>query len=243
MHTYIIYHVFILLYSILKIILIQGGNTLNIIVVTAHPYEKSFNRAITDTVVQHLESRGAAIKVKDLVKMNYNPVLQKEDLKAAFTKEYQLDVLKEHEDLLWADAIVNIAPLWWGSMPAVMKGYYERSLTSGFAYGTDQQLAGTRSYTIMTAGANPDYLEDSRQKTMIEGLVDNIFGACGFADIELKLFLQVPTSTDDERQSMLIEAKEFVDQIFDKKPNEGKTAGEYSMAVKAMPKDHMKRKN
>lgn len=207
---------------------------MNITVITAHPYEGSFNKAIERTVVEHLKERGASVKVKNLVDMNYNPVLQAKDLKAVFTKEYQPDVKSEHEDLLWSDAIVNIAPLWWGSMPAVMKGYYERSLTSGFAYATAQELAGTRSYTIITAGATPDYFVASRQKTMIEGQVDNMFGACGFADIELQVHLQVTTTTDEERIKMLNESKKFVDQIFDKKPNEGKTGGEHSQVVQAL---------
>ncbi|MNC12741.1 hypothetical protein D3C76_232700 [compost metagenome] len=68
--------------------------------------------------VYTLKQRGATVKVKDLIQLSFDPVLALKDLEAKFTKVLPADVAKEQEELLWADALIIISPVWWGAFPA-----------------------------------------------------------------------------------------------------------------------------
>jgi NAD(P)H dehydrogenase (quinone) len=74
-------------------------------------------------------------------------------------------VAREQEKLLWADAVILQFPLWWYSMPAILKGWVDRVYAYGFAYGVGEHsdmrwgdrygegtLAGKRAMLIVTAG-------------------------------------------------------------------------------------------
>ncbi|GAA3319770.1 hypothetical protein GCM10020331_028030 [Ectobacillus funiculus] len=59
------------------------------------------------------------------------------------------DIHEEQEHISWADVIITIYPVWWTGLPAMLKGYFDRVLTSGFAYaygenGPEQLLKGKR---------------------------------------------------------------------------------------------------
>ncbi|GGU46525.1 hypothetical protein GCM10010259_41710 [Streptomyces daghestanicus] len=48
------------------------------------------------------------------------------------------DVRAEQEKLLWADTLVFPFPLWWNTMPAILKDWVDRVFTSRFAYGVGE---------------------------------------------------------------------------------------------------------
>ncbi len=194
---------------------------MNIVVVYAHPYDGSFCKGLLDTVVDTLKKRGAEVKVKDLVKMNFDPVMRPDDLKAAKTKIYTDEVRAEQEDILWADALVTICPIWFGMIPGFMKGYFDKVFITGFAYENGVGLLqNKRVFSLFTFGANDPYLDMVQQYRCIHILWDNLFGMVGFKDIATKFFTNVPLSSDEVRQQYLAESSAFVEQIFDKKPGE-----------------------
>ncbi|AVQ34488.1 flavodoxin family protein [Staphylococcus muscae] len=124
---------------------------MKVLIVYAHPEPKSFNAALKDTAIQTLKQEGHKVKVSDLYEMNFNPVAQKEDFtelsdKAFFkyAKEqqhsYQNDTLnpvikEEFEKLLWADFVIFQFPLWWFSVPAILKGWFDKVLLFSGVYG------------------------------------------------------------------------------------------------------------
>ncbi|MBD8387436.1 NAD(P)H-dependent oxidoreductase [Dysgonomonas sp. BGC7] len=164
----------------------------------------------------NLEKRGANVKVKDLVKMNFDPVMRPEDLKAAKTKEYTSEVKSEQADILWADVLVTISPVWFGNVPGFLKAYFDKLFVMGFGYDEKGNglLQGKRIFSLFTMGSGDTYLELSNQYKGIEFLWDNLFGFVGFCDVALKYFRNIASSTDEERQNYLKEASEFTDQIF-----------------------------
>lgn len=211
---------------------------MNITILYGHPYDKSFNKAILDQVTSHLEKRGATVKVKDLVQMSFDPAMGLKDLEAKVTKILPAEIVSEQEDLEWMDAIIIIAPVWWGGLPALIKGYIDRVFTTALirspqgVYG----LEGKRAYTLFTTGSSEDYVRISRQKEMLEAANDNLFGFAKFSDAEIKIFYSVPRVTLEQRQTMLVEATEFVDRIFDLRPGEGGST-KNSLALQALEND------
>ncbi|MEK5377828.1 hypothetical protein BK143_18905 [Paenibacillus peoriae] len=211
---------------------------MNINILYGHPYAKSFNKAILEQVIAHLNVRGANVKVKDLIQMSFNPMVGLKDLEAKVTNVLPEEIVKEQEDLLWADALIIISPVWWGGFPAVIKGYIDRVFTTGLIRSSDgvYGLEGKRAYSIFTTGSSEDYIRISRQKDMLYAANDNLFGFAKFSDAEIKLLYSVPRVTLEERKAMLLDVNRFVDRIFDMRPGEGgSTRG--SLSLQALEHD------
>lgn len=211
---------------------------MNIVLVYAHPYDGSFCKGILDTVVAHLEERGANVKIKDLVKMNFNSTMLPEDLASTKTHVYSDEVKAEQEDALWADAYVTIAPVWFGMIPGFMKGYFDKVFITGFAYDHTGvgKLQNKRIYSLFTCGAPHAYLELAKQYECIDILWDNLFDMVGFSDVATKYFQSVPQTTDEMRKQYLEDSKKFVDQIFDKKIGETGPIGNGALLTKLAAK-------
>lgn len=154
---------------------------MKVLLVFAHPEPRSLNGALRDVAVQELEAQGHEVRVSDLYAMGWTPTVDRADFpsltpderlipvaasKAAFdTGTLTEDVKAEIEKLLWADTLILQFPLWWFTMPAILKGWIDRVYAYGFAYGVGEHsdrrwgdrygegtLAGKRAMLIVTAG-------------------------------------------------------------------------------------------
>lgn len=154
---------------------------MNILIVHAHPEPLSLNGALKDFAVRHLEAAGHAVQVSDLYAMKWKSSLDDGDsLDGAANERYDAaldsrraydsgrqsaDIATEQEKLLWADTVILQFPLWWFSMPAILKGWVDRVYANGFAYGvgehSDQHwgdrygegsLAGKRAMLMVSTG-------------------------------------------------------------------------------------------
>lgn len=160
---------------------------MNILLVYAHPEPVSLNGSLRDFAVRHLEAAGHKVQVSDLYAMQWKapldaadnlerpqgvPFHPERDSKLAFENGTQSrDIELEQEKLRWADTVILQFPLWWYSMPAIMKGWVERVYAYGFGYGVGEHserrwgdrfgegtMAGKRAMLIVTAGGwEPHY--------------------------------------------------------------------------------------
>lgn len=103
----------------------------NILLINGHPDKESFNYALAAAYIKGAEKSGAEIQYIHIRDLNFNPNLQ-----FGYRKRTELepDLLDAQEKLKWADHIVWIYPVWWGSVPAIMKGFLDRVLLPGFAF-------------------------------------------------------------------------------------------------------------
>lgn len=154
---------------------------MNILLVYAHPEPKSLNGSLKDFAVQRLKDTGHTVQVSDLYAMNWKAALDASDRtdrhadarfnpsldsKHAFESGTQSsDIAREQDKLRWADAVILQFPLWWFSMPAILKGWVERVYAYGFAYGVGEHsdrhwgdrygqgsMAGKRAMLVVTTG-------------------------------------------------------------------------------------------
>lgn len=109
--------------------------TITTTIIYAHPYEKSFNHAILERVQELLKEKGEQYRLIDLYQDGFNPVYTKEEL-ALFNKGEALDPLvKQYQEVLVnTRRLIFIFPIWWASMPAIVKGYLDKVLLKTFAY-------------------------------------------------------------------------------------------------------------
>ncbi len=102
-----------------------------IAVIVGHPDKESYNFAIAEAYKKGVQTSGAEIQEIIIRDLDFNPNLQ-----FGYRKRTKLepDLLKSQEILKWADHLVWIYPVWWGSIPAIMKGFLDRVLLPGYAF-------------------------------------------------------------------------------------------------------------
>ena len=186
------------------------------VVIYAHPNPVSFVAAVVTVVEEELLNKGAEVRIKDLYGMNFNPVLGEDDFRGYHTGNLPEDVKQEQEDIAWADLVVMIAPVWWYSVPAMLKGYIDRVFSLGFAYeytsnGPRGMLNGKKALLITTSGADEKTAKATGMLDAIEdSLVKGLFGFSGFAEYRYKNLFAVPTVSDADRKQMLIQTRELI---------------------------------
>ena len=116
---------------------------MNVSVILGHPYDGSFNAAIAQTVVQTLEEDGHAVAFHDLHAEGFNPVIPPSELVSDVPAD-DLTALHQRE-IKEADGIVVVHPNWWGQPPAILKGWVDRVLREGVAYGFAEGDSGGRT--------------------------------------------------------------------------------------------------
>lgn len=169
---------------------------MNVLILHAHPEPKSFSSSLKDIAVEHFTALGDEVAVKDLYAMKFNPVVGREDFKQISNQEYfhymkeQMnahlsnsfaDELKlEMEAIVKADFLLLNFPLWWTSMPAIMKGWFDKVMAFGFSYHPKDMKYDTGAFknkkamcTITTGGSEFAYSE-SGEHGDINKLIEHI---------------------------------------------------------------------
>lgn len=102
-----------------------------VLIINGHPDKASFSYGLSESYRKGVEKSGAEIKEINIRELNFNPNLQ-----FGYRKRTELepDLLVAQSKLKWADHLVWIYPVWWGSIPAIMKGFIDRVLLPGFAF-------------------------------------------------------------------------------------------------------------
>lgn len=105
-----------------------------IFVVIGHPDERALTGSIARWYVEGAKKAGHAVRLLDLSHASFDPILH-HGYSRAQTLEPSLR--KAKRDIVWADHLVIVYPNWWGSMPAILKGFFDRLLLPNFAFRYD----------------------------------------------------------------------------------------------------------
>ncbi len=157
------------------------------LIVFAHPEPRSFNGAMKDTALDSLARLGWSSEVSDLYAERFNPAagpgdvcavpsaerafsLMQAQREAATKGGYVEEIAREQQRLTNADLVIFQFPVWWYSVPAVLKGWFDRVLTHGFAYDDEHTfdqglLRGKRAMVSLTTGGSADELAADAHRT------------------------------------------------------------------------------
>lgn len=130
------------------------------LLISAAPSAQSLTDDLTRTASASLTEQRHAVDVLNLNDLQWDPVVRPADYGIAeFDRpigDHAVDarcdgtidtLVGQHQRLVEdADLIVLIFPLWWAGMPAVMKGWFDRVFTQGFAYGLHDAAGNSRKY-------------------------------------------------------------------------------------------------
>jgi len=156
---------------------------LKVLIVFAHPEPRSFGRALLESSVGTLTECGHEVIVSDLYEMRFNPVATGEDFTQRrfpdalqYDREQKLssqrhtfthDIQVEIDKVLGCDLLILQFPLWWFSVPAIMKGWIDRVFVNGIMYGSGGMrfdnggLKGRKAMLAFTTGCFPEMMEPS----------------------------------------------------------------------------------
>jgi putative NADPH-quinone reductase len=122
------------------------------------------------------EAQGHAVRASDLYAMGFNPLsarhnftsvkdpeflkLQVEEMHATEVHGFAPDVETELEKLEWCDLMIWQFPLWWFGLPAILKGWADRTLAMGRTFMDDFirtacSKESARSFRLRRAALDP----------------------------------------------------------------------------------------
>ncbi|MFD5988560.1 NAD(P)H-dependent oxidoreductase [Streptomyces cyaneofuscatus] len=198
-------------------------------IVHAHPDPASFNSALKNMAVATLTDEGHEVAVSDLYQMQFKATMDTADfsLTRKNLMRLQFDVEQEHQHLVgaypadvameqarveWCDVMIFHFPIWWFSMPSILKGWVERVLARGFAYGPRRKhatghFAGRRAMVTCTTGAFADvYAPDGIEGDighLLWPINNGIFHYMGFTPLPSFVAYAPRLITDSERAKYL----------------------------------------
>lgn len=217
---------------------------MNVLIIHAHPEEKSFCSSLKNTAVDFFSQQNAEVVVSDLYKMNFNPVGGKKDfleLKDEEFFKYQIEqvnannnnlfsgeVKLEMEKFIKANIVIFNFPLWWFSVPAIMKGWVDRVFAMGFAYGTGKGVYDSGAFKnkkafccLTTGGPENAYGLTGKNGTLEKILYHINHGMLYFVGMQtLPPFVGFSPArvTEEERHNIIEKYKYYLSNIENHKP-------------------------
>lgn len=178
-----------------------------IAIINGHPNKDSFNFGVAEAYRKGAEQSGAEVKDITIAALKFDPVLQ-----FGYQKRMELepDLLKAWEIIQWADHLVWIHPVWWGGLPALMKGFIDRLFLPGLAYSYrensvwwDKLLKGKTAHIMTTLDQPGWYYRLFYGRPSINQLKKSTLEFCGIKPVKVTYIGIVRNSTAIQREKWL----------------------------------------
>ena len=101
-----------------------------ILIINAHPRKDSFNDAIADNYVKGAKESKHEVKFVNLRDLKFDPIMRTRYR----DNELEPDLVEAQELIKWCDHMVLVTPMWWFGVPGLLKGFFDRTITPGFAF-------------------------------------------------------------------------------------------------------------
>jgi NAD(P)H dehydrogenase (quinone) len=192
----------------------------SVLLVTAHPDQESLTWQITREVAAGVKSGDAAsVRVLDLIAEGFNPTFTSSDLESyRGTAEPTSEILRYREMVDAADVTVAIFPVYWWSMPALLKGWVDRVFGGKWAYDFDEEfnlqgLLGDRGLGLQflaIASNDEESYERHGYLHAFRAQIDHgIVEYCGVSPSRSHIFHGSEDPTGDAQREMLVRAAQL----------------------------------
>lgn len=188
-----------------------------VLIINGHPDKHSFCNALTEAYVRGCVATGNTADVLHVRLLNFEM-----NLENGYSRKIELeaDVVLSQKKITEADHIVIIHPVWWGSVPALLKGFFDRVLLPGFAFRYrehsvlwDKLLAGKSGHVIYTSDT-PIWLYTLFFRAPSVNMVKRrVLQFCGISPVKVTGIGPLRTSTKQSREEWLNKVEKLAKKI------------------------------
>jgi putative NADPH-quinone reductase len=180
-----------------------------VLLIDGHPdqREERFIHVLARHYASGAQQAGHAVRILRVASMQFPLLAQAEDFRDG---QAPAPIREAQQALLWADHIVILYPLWLGSMPALLKGFFEQLLRPGFAFGQGagkrlprKLLKGKSARIVVTMGMPAAYYSLVYRAHSLRSLKRNILAFCGIGPVRSSLIGMVEGSANARRVAWL----------------------------------------
>ena len=194
------------------------------LIVLAHPESQSFCAELARRAVVRMRLAGE-VQVLDLYAEGFDPVIRPshfprrasaerfepmiEQAHQARTGELMADIAEHQAALEWSDRLLLVFPLWWWSMPAILKGWIDRVFSTDFAYGS-KDLTGRLGMLCTTAETKSERFVPADGRNPLHHIERGILKFCGFSVAPSFVAADIYDLTDADRHKLLADFEDWI---------------------------------
>lgn len=187
------------------------GDGKRILMIFGSPKQGGLSQALGAAYAQGARDQGHVVRQLKLGEMQFDPILR-DGYDQSQTLEP--DLLEAQRLIHWAEHLVFVYPVWWGGIPALLKGFFDRVFLPGFAFRYrnrsqlwDKLLSGRSADLLVTLDTPPWYFRWIYGAPAHRQMVRTILGFCGIRTRRLAEFAPVRPSNEQQRQAWLRKAE------------------------------------
>lgn len=178
-----------------------------ITVIHAHPDAASFGRALSEAYADAARTAGHEVHDIRLADLSFDPVLHHGYREI---QPLEPDLVQAQLDVKWAEHLVFQYPTWWGSTPALLKGFLDRIFLSGWAFKYrdggkfwDKLLTGRSARLIVTMDAPGFYDRLAYRASSRQAMSHAVLRFCGVKPVRVTTFASMKASTPAKRAAWI----------------------------------------
>lgn len=172
-----------------------------IFILNGHPAHASLSKSITQTYAKAASDAGHDIRIMHLHDMAFDA-----DFGFAGYAEHkplETDLQRFQENIEWSEHIIMATPMWWGGLPAKLKGLFDRTLLPGWAFdtrvikmGMPKPMLKGRTASVFVTSDSPDwFFALAHKRALFRQIKGQIFGFVGIKTTKITHF-SVATKAD-----------------------------------------------
>lgn len=158
----------------------------NIFILFAHPDSSggTFSSAVAEAYEKSAREAGHTVRRSNLGDVDFDPILHKGYKEI---QELEPGLREIQENIKWANHFVLVYPNWWNTMPALLKGFFDRAWLPGFAFNFEkpsmklvQRMKGKTARVIILAGTQSPFMTWFKYGDFTNEIEHGILNFAGF---------------------------------------------------------------
>jgi putative NADPH-quinone reductase len=182
-----------------------------ILVILGHPASNSFCGALAERYALSAVRAGHEVRQLFLGAMEFDPVLREGYQQV---QPLEADLRRAQADIVWAEHLTLVYPIWWGGIPALLKGFFDRVFLPGFAFKyregkafPDKLLHGRSAHLLVTMDTPPWYYRWVYRMPGLHQVRKTTLAFCGIEPQRTLTFGPILGSSADQRETWLLQAQ------------------------------------
>ncbi|MGI6755056.1 MAG: NAD(P)H-dependent oxidoreductase [Atopobiaceae bacterium] len=194
--------------------------SLDTLIVYCHPWEMSYTHEVLCACERSLSAARRSYEVIDLYADGFMPAMTVDELSVYNQGVTEDALVKRYQELLLAcKHLILVFPVWWNDVPAMLRGWLDRTMLPGFAWeatgkGIVGKLSNIESVDAFTTSSNPtSYMQERLGDGIQHTLLDATFWQLGCGKGRWHNLGGIDITTEDERAQWLLSVEDEVAHI------------------------------